>query len=203
MPPRSRDQNDQIRQSRRAAILQAAIPLFALNGYSATNVSDVARAVGVSHGTVFLYFASKEDLFRAAVTEPLAEAEQHFYYIGAATGTPLDRLERMVRDQVGVFRKMEPYVRLTQYVIGQRQRFPELAQVIFDFGRRFNDAIIPIIEEGQRLGQLAEQDPVGVAWSYFSLLQGLILVVVESTDEFWETGIAAALRIFAPLTPVK
>lgn len=199
MSPRSKDQNEQIRQSRRAAILKAAIPLFALNGYSTTNMSDVAKAAGVSHGTVFLYFPTKDDLFRAALVEPLQEAEQHFLYVAAMPGTPLERIQRMVRDQVGVFRRMEPYVRLTQYVIGQRQRFPELAQVIFDFGRRFTEAVIPVIEEGQRLGQLAKLDPFGVVWSYFSLLNGLTLVVIESTDSFWETGIDAALRIFAPL----
>lgn len=199
MSPRSKDQNEQIRQERRAAILQAAIPLFALNGYSATSMSDVAKAAGVSHGTVFLYFPTKDDLFRAALAEPLQEAEQHFQLIAAIPGTPLERIQRMVRDQVNAFRNMEPYVRLTQYVIGQRQRFPEHAQLCFDFAQRFTQTIIPVIEEGQRLGQLAKLDPYGVVWSYFSLLNGLTLINLDSPDIIWENAMGAALRIFAPL----
>ncbi|MGE5674049.1 MAG: TetR/AcrR family transcriptional regulator [Mycobacterium leprae] len=201
MAPRSKDQNEQIRQERRAAILNAAIPLFAANGYSTTSMSEIAQAAGVSHGTVFLYFPTKDLLFRAALEEPLQEAEQHFHLIAAMEGTPLERIRRMVRDQMNVFRNMEDYVRLTQYVIGQRQRFPELAQLCFDFSRRYAETLVPVILEGQRMGQLAKQDPYDIAGIYFSLLNGLALVVLKPHGPIWESAVEAAVRIFAPIEP--
>jgi AcrR family transcriptional regulator len=48
----------------RAKLLDAAVPALAENGYHATRVDDIVRIAGVSHGTFYLYFANKEDLFR-------------------------------------------------------------------------------------------------------------------------------------------
>src|SRR3954447_5573834 len=53
---------DPARAGRRAAILRAAIDVFAGRGYFNAQVADVARAAGVAAGTVYLYFRSKDDL---------------------------------------------------------------------------------------------------------------------------------------------
>ncbi|HBO81001.1 MAG TPA: TetR family transcriptional regulator, partial [Cupriavidus sp.] len=42
----------------------AALDLFVERGYAATRLEDVAAAAGVSKGTVYLYFANKEELFK-------------------------------------------------------------------------------------------------------------------------------------------
>ena len=52
-------------EATRAKLLAAAEPALAENGWHATRVDDVVRLAGVSHGTFYLYFANKEDLFRA------------------------------------------------------------------------------------------------------------------------------------------
>jgi AcrR family transcriptional regulator len=49
----------------RTRLLEAAVPALAEHGYHAARVDDVVRLAGVSHGTFYLYFANKEDLFRA------------------------------------------------------------------------------------------------------------------------------------------
>ena len=48
---------------RPAELLAAALELFVEHGYAATRLEDVARAAGVSKGTLYLYFDSKEALF--------------------------------------------------------------------------------------------------------------------------------------------
>jgi AcrR family transcriptional regulator len=48
----------------RAKLLDAAVPTLADKGYHATRVDDIVRQAGVSHGTFYLYFTNKEDLFR-------------------------------------------------------------------------------------------------------------------------------------------
>lgn len=48
----------------RAKLLDAAVPTLAEKGYHATRVDDIVRQAGVSHGTFYLYFTNKEDLFR-------------------------------------------------------------------------------------------------------------------------------------------
>jgi AcrR family transcriptional regulator len=48
----------------RGRLLEAAVPALAEHGFHAARVDDVVRLAGVSHGTFYLYFANKEDLFR-------------------------------------------------------------------------------------------------------------------------------------------
>ncbi len=55
------------KEKRPAEITQAAMQAFAENGYEATRVDDVARRAGVSKGLLYLYFKTKEELFKAVI----------------------------------------------------------------------------------------------------------------------------------------
>lgn len=57
-------------------LLDAAMVAFDQRGYHATRVNDVVEIAKTSHGTFYLYFANKEDLLRALVTEAAAEAQK-------------------------------------------------------------------------------------------------------------------------------
>ena len=60
------------KDARPGELLAAALDLFVEKGYAATRVEEVARRAGVSKGTLFLYFASKEELFKAVVRENIS-----------------------------------------------------------------------------------------------------------------------------------
>ena len=62
--PRSRRKD-----ARPGEIVAAALASFAERGYAATKLEDVAAAAGISKGTIYLYFPTKEDLFRAVVRQ--------------------------------------------------------------------------------------------------------------------------------------
>jgi TetR/AcrR family fatty acid metabolism transcriptional regulator len=59
---------------KRAAILRAAIQVFAHNGYFNSKVADIAREAGVADGTVYLYFKSKEDILHSIFDRSMEEA---------------------------------------------------------------------------------------------------------------------------------
>ena len=59
---------------KRAAILRAAIQVFARNGYFNAKVADIARAAGVADGTVYLYFKSKEEILHSVFDHTMEEA---------------------------------------------------------------------------------------------------------------------------------
>src|SRR6187200_3798621 len=60
------------KEARPGELLAAALDLFVDKGYAATRAEEVAARAGVSKGTLFLYFPSKEELFKAVVMENLA-----------------------------------------------------------------------------------------------------------------------------------
>src|SRR5438046_1036350 len=59
---------------KRAAILRAAIRVFAHNGYFNSKVADIAREAGVADGTVYLYFKSKEEILHSIFNRGMEEA---------------------------------------------------------------------------------------------------------------------------------
>jgi TetR/AcrR family transcriptional regulator len=69
-PPRQR--RERRKEARPGELLEAALALFVEKGFAATRVEEVASRAGVSKGTLFLYFPSKEELFKAVVRENIA-----------------------------------------------------------------------------------------------------------------------------------
>jgi AcrR family transcriptional regulator len=61
-------------EATRAKLLDAALPALGEKGFHAARVDDVVRVAGVSHGTFYLYFANKEELFRALAERCADEA---------------------------------------------------------------------------------------------------------------------------------
>ncbi|WP_348943916.1 TetR/AcrR family transcriptional regulator [Chitinibacter sp. FCG-7] len=59
------------KEARPEEILHAALALFVEKGYAATKIEDIARAAGVTRGTPYLYFANKEEIFKAVIRELL------------------------------------------------------------------------------------------------------------------------------------
>jgi TetR/AcrR family transcriptional regulator, fatty acid metabolism regulator protein len=78
-----------------AAILRAAIRVFANNGYFNAKVADIAREAGVADGTVYLYFKNKEDIlhsiFNRSVDDAIAEARRQV----AELADPREKLRRI------------------------------------------------------------------------------------------------------------
>ena len=61
--PKTKEQFEQIKKERMATILKAALYLFAVKGYNAVSTDDITNYAKCSHGLLYHYFGSKEDLF--------------------------------------------------------------------------------------------------------------------------------------------
>ncbi|MDO9460372.1 MAG: helix-turn-helix domain-containing protein, partial [Alphaproteobacteria bacterium] len=68
----SRPKRRRRKDARPQEILDAALASFAEKGFNAARVEDIAARAGLSKGTVYLYFDSKQDMFRALVREGMA-----------------------------------------------------------------------------------------------------------------------------------
>ncbi|WP_337990075.1 TetR/AcrR family transcriptional regulator [Lysinibacillus sp. JNUCC 51] len=125
-----------------------------------TKVAEIAKAAGVSFGTVFTYFNSKEELYEAAILEPLEEIKPYFIEIEERfTGEPLEIIKKMIDCHVQLFATRSEYLRLIQQVLARPERFPKLFKELDDFVKLFIDCIYPVIEAGQRLGYFYEESP--------------------------------------------
>ena len=73
MSPRTPEQFEEIRDSRRSQILEAALKLFATEGYGHSSISMLAKQAGISKGLMYNYFESKEALLAALIDHGMAE----------------------------------------------------------------------------------------------------------------------------------
>lgn len=80
MCPRTPKQFEIIRQQSRRAILDAALRLFAHEGYHAVSVSRIASEAKVSKGLMYNYFSSKEELLKGIVDHAINQSESEFQY---------------------------------------------------------------------------------------------------------------------------
>lgn len=120
------------KDARPGELATAALELFVEHGFSATRLDDVAKRAGVSKGTLYLYFDSKEDLFKDVVREgivsKIAEAEAR---VRAHTGPTNDVLRELVHDwwaQIGSTKLGG----ITKLMMSEAGNFPELAAFYHD-----------------------------------------------------------------------
>ncbi|WP_068984256.1 TetR/AcrR family transcriptional regulator [Lysinibacillus xylanilyticus] len=192
---------DEKKKIKRSTILNAAIKLYSENGFAETKVAEIAKEAGVSFGTVFTYFDSKEALYESAFLEPLEEIKTYFIEIEKHfKGEPLEVVKEMIDCHVQLFSKRNEYLRIIQQVLARPDRFPKLFNELNDFVNGFIVSIHPVIEVGQKLGYFYEEPTSLIAKSYLSILNGMRLTFVdESTSLIWKDITRQALRLFGPI----
>jgi AcrR family transcriptional regulator len=140
-------------EHRPAEIAAAALRLFAEQGFAATKLEDVAREAGISKGTLYLYFTTKEELFRAVVRkELLPNLEKLEAAAGAYTGSIATLLRQLV-DPVADLIASEVAV-IPKLILSEAGNFPEIAafyaEEVVGRGMRLFDHILQRgIESGE------------------------------------------------------
>ena len=76
--PNTGHKRERRKDARPGELLAAALDVFVEKGFAATRVEEIAQRAGVSKGTLFLYFASKEELFKALVRENITSNFPHW-----------------------------------------------------------------------------------------------------------------------------
>lgn len=76
--PRTQQANDEVREATRAKLLEAAVRLFAQQGYSAASIRALASEAGVSLGLLYHYFPSKQAVLEALMADGLADVQVTF-----------------------------------------------------------------------------------------------------------------------------
>ena len=120
------------KQARPQELLNAALELFVEKGFSATRSEEVAARAGVSKGTLYLYFPSKEELFKAVVRSNIsaliAEGQQLADHFEGSSAQLLRLLMHTWWQRVGDTRAGGIF----KIVITEVRNFPELAQFYSD-----------------------------------------------------------------------
>jgi len=164
------------KEARPGELIEAALALFVEKGFAATRVEEVAARGGVSKGTLFLYFPSKEDLFKAVVRDTVAGRFPEW----------ADELAEFQGDSVELVRYamhtwwervgMTPASGITKLVMAEASTFPEIASFYQnEVVAPGHDLIRRILQRGIDRGEFREMP---LDYAVYSLIAPMIFLLM-------------------------
>jgi len=155
---------------RPAEILDAALDCFAERGFAATRMDDVAARAAVTKGTVYLYFKTKEELFKALVRSKLLPDIERLEATASADIPVAVLLERLLGIWVEHVFPSRASV-LPKLMIAEAGNFPELARFYLDeLVKRARGLLRSLLRRGVETGEFRPVDTDHVAYCLLSPL---------------------------------
>ncbi len=157
-------------------ILEAAVTVFARQGFRQSTISQIAKEAGVADGTIYLYFKNKDDILVHFFGFKAKQVFDRFREEVARGTDSLEKLRNLVRVHLAEFQR-DPDMAIVYHV--ETHQISRLAEEqIRVMGKMYHDIISDIVEEGQQEG-LIRRD------LYLSLVKRLILGAVDETIGAW------------------
>lgn len=170
-----------VRQRRKEArpleLLDAALALFVEKGFAATRIEEVAERAGVSKGTLYLYYPSKEELLKAVIREYLSnQIEEGAEQVRLHVGSNAELLRTLLCDWwLGVFDS--PAAGVFKLVITEVRSFPEIASYYFSAVIEPGSQLVAnILQRGIANGEFRE---VNVEAAVHSLVLPMVMLCVN------------------------
>ena len=195
MPPFSSDPclfRRRRKEARPAELLEAALTLFVEKGFAATRSEEVARAAGVSKGTLYLYFPSKEELLKAVIQHFLGtEIETGVQEAAAADGPTAQVMEKLlVTWWTRIYEG--PASGVFKLVITEVRNFPEIGEFWVERVVAPGLAVVSgLLRRGVERGEFAVDD---IESATHSILMPLILECIHK-HSFMACGIGKDMEI--------
>jgi len=120
------------KEERPAELLAAALAVFVEKGFAGARLEEVASRAGVSKGTLYLYFRSKEDLFQAVLREYIVQHVQDERLRLAEPGTDPATALRTLLDCLWRFFAESPASGIVKLIVAESRNFPEIARFYTD-----------------------------------------------------------------------
>lgn len=165
-------------------IVQAALAVFAEKGFAGARLDEIAARAGVSKGALYLYFATKEEMFRAVV-EQAVRPNLALVQNMATAEMPFPDLARTTARLMAHVAATSPLGGIVKMVIAEAGNFPELARIWYE--RTISpvlEVLVGVIARAQARGELRPGDPRQYALS----LVAPTLVGVIWRDTFTPVG---------------
>lgn len=121
-------------------IMEAAFEEFSINGFAATRLDDIAKRLGISKGTIYLYFPTKEALFEAMAHHHSQPFKEVLAKVDSFKGNNADRLRQLLLfafEKISNNKKIQQMLRLS---LTEGTRLPEIVD------RHYEEFVAPLAE---------------------------------------------------------
>ncbi len=193
---------DGIETDKRRQILEGARQVFTAAGFDGASMGEIAKVAGVSKGTLYVYFDSKDALFEALTIAQKRELAEALFALDVADPDLRGVLTRLGRVYLKEMSKPE-HVSLVRMVIGACEKFPHLGRAFFEAGPALGvERLAAYLDAQVAAGRLRKADTSLAAKHFMHLCQaGLFTRLLFSAGGIENEGdlhhrVDEAVRIF-------
>jgi AcrR family transcriptional regulator len=174
---------DIVTDFRRGQVIAAARERFTKHGLAGTTMDGIAKAAGVAKGTVYLYYKSKEDIFRQILDEDLAHLQDDTVPLLSGSGDIEPKLRAFFLGTLVFFDRKKDFFEHAIFEMGAdvRKKALQRFEVVF---RAQVEAWQALLEEARRNGLVDATDPRGSA----NLIVAAATGMAKQRLRGWETG---------------
>ncbi|MBB4822985.1 AcrR family transcriptional regulator [Sporosarcina luteola] len=179
--PKTEQQNQELRDARKEQLLRVAASIFARRGMAGTKISDIAKEAKLSHGLVYHYFSSKEEIFVELVRNAAASSIEVIHLANAQPGKASEKMFWMTNQ---ILQSLEGESRLLYLLMMQASTSEAVPVEVKDILKEHSPVMqtIPLIMEAQAEGNFQKEDPIMLATTYYALIQGLAMNKIQWED---------------------
>ncbi|SFJ81305.1 transcriptional regulator, TetR family [Paenibacillus sp. UNC496MF] len=175
MPRLKEEQLQRIYEERKRQLTSAAVKVFAQRGLPGTKISMITAEAGVSHGLFYHYFKTKEELFIALVREAVETSLKEMDDLIRLTGSPIEKIRLLTEGMLDA--SGAPYFML----LHRARNFEEVPEEVGRLIREhpmdiYVKRLLPLFEEGQQRGEIADGDPEELIAGFLTVLSGVMVV---------------------------
>ncbi|MGM0424160.1 MAG: TetR/AcrR family transcriptional regulator [Thermodesulfobacteriota bacterium] len=168
---RSGKKNDKYQQ-----ILEAAIKIFARQGYFNSTISQIAREAGVADGTIYLYFKNKDDILDNFFSYKTGQVFSRFKQEVDRADNALDKLQNLIHRQLAEFEMNRDMAIVYQMETRLKRHLSD--RKIKEMSKMYFDLVAEIVEQGQKEGVIRQNLQV-------NLVKQLIIGAVDEVITTW------------------
>ena len=157
-------------------ILEAAVKVFARQGFHQSTVAQIAKEAGVADGTIYLYFKNKDDILVQFFNYKTKQVFDSFRTEVARADSSLDKLRYLIRRHLQEFQRNREMAVVYQVETHQNSRLAE--PQIREMSKMYRDLISEIVEQGQQEGTIRRD-------LYVGLVKRFIIGAVDEVINTW------------------
>ncbi|HLX55920.1 MAG TPA: TetR/AcrR family transcriptional regulator [Ktedonobacteraceae bacterium] len=185
-----------VSEARKHQILDAAMAVFARQGFHEARMDDIVQESGLSKGTLYWYFKSKEEIITAISQRLFATDIELVEGLLTADGTVSERLQQLIRDRIQGLQEMSGMVTILFEFYAAALHQEGVRQFIKAYFQNFHDLLVALIQQGIERGEFRPVNPLAAATALDAVFEGLIvrwLIDPEAIE--WASLGEAAIRL--------
>jgi len=178
----ARSMTDEEKRERREMILEAAKNRFQRLGYSKTTMDEIAGDAGISKGTIYLYFESKEDIFNDLLGKEAREMERFLYHEVKDEGSAVKQLEM-------IFTGALDYLERHSFLRSILKRdvdivSPRIIKYVFTVEERYVSVIEDYVRRGMEKGEIEPFNPRIIAYILYKIFEAFSYAATLNEEDF-------------------